>query len=86
MRAEATDEQWERCVAGLKLVCEMGAPYGIEFPLETHQVIHQPAILRLLGRDRGRQLREKLLLLFEAVLVPPGKIHTSAGVVDVLLY
>lgn len=43
--ADATDEQWERCVQGLRLVCDMGAPFGIEFPLETHQVIHHPACL-----------------------------------------
>jgi sugar phosphate isomerase/epimerase len=43
--ADATDEQWERCVAGLKLICDMGAPFGIEFPLETHQLIHNPANL-----------------------------------------
>src|SRR5690349_17013395 len=35
--ADATDEQWQRCVEGLKRVCDLGAPYGIEFPLETHQ-------------------------------------------------
>jgi sugar phosphate isomerase/epimerase len=43
--AEATDEQWERTVRGLRIVCEMGAPFGIEFPLETHQLIHNPACL-----------------------------------------
>lgn len=43
--AEATDEQWQRCVEGLKVVCDMGAPHGIIFPLETHQVIHHPACL-----------------------------------------
>src|SRR5579859_25183 len=43
--AEASDEQWRRAVDGLKQVCDLGAPYGIEFPLETHQVIHNPACL-----------------------------------------
>ena len=40
----------------------------------------------LTASDRGRQLREKLLLLFEVVLAPAGQVHMSAGVVDVLLY
>jgi len=43
--AEATDEQWERAVRGRQAICDMGAPFGIEFPLETHQVIHNPACL-----------------------------------------
>jgi sugar phosphate isomerase/epimerase len=43
--AEATDEQWERTVEGLRYACDLGAPFGIEFPLETHQVIHHPACL-----------------------------------------
>ncbi|HEY8885553.1 MAG TPA: sugar phosphate isomerase/epimerase family protein [Chloroflexota bacterium] len=38
--AEATDEQWQRTVDGLQRICDLGAPHGIEFPLETHQVIH----------------------------------------------
>jgi sugar phosphate isomerase/epimerase len=38
--ADATSEQWEACVEGLRRVCEMGRPHGIVFPLETHQVIH----------------------------------------------
>ncbi len=38
--AEATDEQWERTVRSLQLICDMGAPHGITFPIETHQVIH----------------------------------------------
>jgi sugar phosphate isomerase/epimerase len=38
--AEATDEQWARCVRGLQAVCDLGAPDGITFLLETHQVIH----------------------------------------------
>jgi sugar phosphate isomerase/epimerase len=38
--AAATDEQWERCVEGLRKVCDMGAPLGVGFLLETHQVIH----------------------------------------------
>ena len=42
---EATDEQWRRTVDGLQRVCDLGSPFGIEFPLETHQVIHQPACL-----------------------------------------
>jgi sugar phosphate isomerase/epimerase len=43
--AEATPEQWRRTVEGLKRVCDLGAPHGIEFPLETHQLIHNPACL-----------------------------------------
>jgi sugar phosphate isomerase/epimerase len=43
--ADATDEQWERAVRGLRLVCDMGAPFGVGFLLETHQVIHSPACL-----------------------------------------
>lgn len=42
---DATDEQWRRTVDGLKRVCDLGAPFGIEFPLETHQVIHSGACL-----------------------------------------
>lgn len=38
--AQATEEQWERTVRGLRLVCDLGAPHGIVFPLETHQTIH----------------------------------------------
>jgi len=38
--AEATEEQWQRCVEGLQRICDLGGPHGIEFPLETHQVIH----------------------------------------------
>jgi len=43
--AEATDEQWERAVRGLRLVCEMAAPFGVGVLLETHQLIHSPARL-----------------------------------------
>ena len=43
--AEATDEQWRRTVDGLKQICDLGAPFGIQFPLETHQLIHNPACL-----------------------------------------
>jgi sugar phosphate isomerase/epimerase len=38
--ADATPEQWDACVRGLQKICEMGAPHGVSFPLETHQVIH----------------------------------------------
>jgi sugar phosphate isomerase/epimerase len=38
--AEATEEQWERSVRALQQVCDWGAADGIEFPVETHQVIH----------------------------------------------
>ena len=38
--ADATEEQWDACVKGLRRVCEMGRPHGIVFPLETHQAIH----------------------------------------------
>lgn len=37
---EAKDEQWARCVQGLREVCDAGAPFGITFLLETHQRIH----------------------------------------------
>jgi sugar phosphate isomerase/epimerase len=43
--AEAGAEQWARCVEGLRIICDLGAPFGIEFPLETHQLIHNPACL-----------------------------------------
>ena len=54
--AAATDEQWARCVEGLRQVCDAGAPHGITFLLETHQRIHgnacltdtSPSTLRLL--------------------------------------
>jgi sugar phosphate isomerase/epimerase len=55
--AEATDEQWERCVEGLKIVCDMGQPFGILFPLETHQVIHHPACLTDTSPSTLRLLR-----------------------------
>lgn len=38
--ADATDEMWERCVEGLRVVCDAGALHGVRFLLETHQVIH----------------------------------------------
>src|SRR5579875_767110 len=56
--AAATDEQWERSVQALQRICDMGAVYGIAFPVETHQVLHHgPTLadtsattLRLLAR------------------------------------
>ena len=38
--ADASGEQWDACVSGLRRICEMGRPHGIVFPLETHQFIH----------------------------------------------
>ena len=38
--ADASKEQWDACVRGLRRICEMGERHGIVFPLETHQVIH----------------------------------------------
>jgi sugar phosphate isomerase/epimerase len=55
--AEATDEQWERCVEGLRIVCDMGAPHGIEFPLETHQTIHSGPCLTDTSATTLRLLR-----------------------------
>ena len=37
---DATDEMWDRCVEGLRVVCDAGAQHGVTFLLETHQVIH----------------------------------------------
>ena len=37
---DATPEQWESCIRGLREICRLGEPHGIVFPLETHQVIH----------------------------------------------
>jgi sugar phosphate isomerase/epimerase len=52
----ADQQQWRRCVDGLQTVCDLGAPFGITFLLETHQVVHggpcltdtSPTTLRLL--------------------------------------
>ncbi len=38
--ADATDKMWDRCVEGLRVVCDTGAQHGVTFLLETHQVIH----------------------------------------------
>jgi sugar phosphate isomerase/epimerase len=38
--ADATPAQWDRSVRALQQICDMGAPEGLAFPVETHQVIH----------------------------------------------
>jgi len=35
--ADATPEQWDSCIRGLRTVCEMAAPDGIGFAMETHR-------------------------------------------------
>jgi len=35
--ADASPEQWEACIRGLRKVCEMAAPEGIAYAMETHR-------------------------------------------------
>lgn len=80
--ADATPEQWSACVEGLQKICEMGAPHGISFPLETHQVIHHgpnltdtsPSTLKLL-EDVGMH---NLTVNLQTPLVGESVFYTAA--------
>jgi len=73
---DASDEQWKRCVEGLRLACDAAAPHDICFTLENHRnVLHDTpdSALRLIG-DVGR---ENLGLNFQ--IWPPYDMVETAG-------
>ena len=71
---DATSEQWDACVRGLKEICRLGEPYGIAFPLETHQVMHSGPNLT----DRSATT----LRLLEDVDMPNLKVNLQTPLLD----
>ena len=71
---DATPEQWESCIRGLREICRLGEPHGIVFPLETHQVIHNGPNLT----DRSATT----LRLLDEVGMPNLKVNLQTPLLD----